>query len=74
MSLKDLEAKIKGDAAFADLFKGLKTVDEIVAKAKENGFNLSKEDIEQLSDVSASELSKAAGGGTVITTNWFVKD
>ena len=72
MALKDLEAKIKSDAKVAEAFKGLKTVDEIVAKAKELGFELTAEDIEKLSDVSAKDLTGAAGGGTIISGDWFV--
>ncbi len=66
MSLKDLTAKIKADEAFAENFKGLKNVDEIVAKAKELGYELTQEDIEKLSEVSADDLEKAAGGVTVL--------
>ncbi len=66
MSLKELTAKIKADEAFAANFKGLKSVDEIVAKAKELGYELTDEDIEKLSEVSAEDLEKAAGGLTVL--------
>ncbi len=66
MSLKELTAKIKADEAFAANFKGLKSVDEIVAKAKELGYELTDEDIEKLSEVSAEDLEKAAGGITVL--------
>ena len=66
MSLKDLTAKIKEDAAFAENFKGLASVDAIVAKAKELGFELTDEDINKLSQVSPEDLEKAAGGMTII--------
>lgn len=66
MSLKDLTEKIKADKAFAANFKGLKSVDEIVAKAKELGYELTEADIEKLSEVSAEDLEKAAGGITVL--------
>ena len=66
MSLKDLTAKIKDDKAFAENFKSLKSVDEIVAKAKELGYELTEEDIEKLSEVSAEDLEKAAGGVIIL--------
>ena len=66
MSLKDLTEKIKADKAFAANFKGLKSVDEIVEKAKELGYELTEADIEKLSEVSAEDLEKAAGGITVL--------
>ena len=66
MALKDLVEKIKNDEAFAEGFKGLKSVDEIVAKAKEAGFDLTDADIDELSKVSAEDLEKAAGGMIVL--------
>ena len=55
MSLKDLTAKIKEDAAFAENFKGLASVDAIVAKAKELGFELTDEEMAQMTALEKDE-------------------
>ena len=74
--LQEFKADVKANAELAGKFKGLKSVDEIVAKAKSEGYTFSPEDIESLSNVSADDLAKAAGGegpqdAVIFTSNFM---
>lgn len=65
--LQDLVKKLADDKAFAESLSQLKTKEEILAKLKENGFELTEEDIAKLQKGKEGELSDealegAAGG------------
>jgi len=60
--LKEFKEKMASDEAFAAQVKGLKSFDDIIGFAIENGYEFSDEDIEKLTDVSEDDLSVAAGG------------
>jgi predicted ribosomally synthesized peptide with nif11-like leader len=60
--LKEFKEKMASDEAFATQVKGLKSFDDIIGFAIENGYEFSDEDIEKLTDVSEDDLSVAAGG------------
>ena len=73
MTAKELQEKIAADESLGKKFEGIKTVDALVAKAKELGFDLDASEIEKLSDVSAEDLGKAAGGWEAVAwTNWAI--
>jgi len=65
MTAKELQEKLANDAELAKQFKGIKSVDELVAKASELGFELDAADIEKLTDA-VGDLKKAAGGINVL--------
>ena len=69
MGINELQAKLKEDSALAEKFKSCKNLDDVLAVAKEAGFDISAEDLEKLTDVSAEDLSKAAGGEVIIHEN-----
>ena len=72
MGIKELQAKLKEDAALAEKFKACKNLDEVIALAKEAGFEISAEDFEKLTNVSAADLTKAAGGAFIATPGFHV--
>lgn len=56
---KDIKAwseKINGDKGFAKEYKGLKSVKDILAKAKNDGYNITESDLKDF------DLSAVAGG------------
>ena len=53
---------MKANAELGAKFKGLKSIDEVAAMAKREGYTLSIDEIEELSDVSIEDLGKVAGG------------
>ena len=72
--LKELNEKLKAAPELAAEFKGVKSVDELIAKAKEHGFEVTKEEVAEASNVSPEELSNAAGGGAIlITADWLIE-
>ena len=56
--------KIKEDG-LAEKLAACKNVDDLIALAKELGFEFDAEDIEKLTDISAEDLKEAAGGGLI---------
>lgn len=50
------------DSELASKFQGCKSIDELVAKAKELGFDVSVEEIEEATDLSDEALEAVAGG------------
>ena len=62
MGINELQAKLKEDSALAEKFKACKNLDEVIALAKDAGFEISAEDFESLTNVSAADLRKVAGG------------
>ena len=60
--IKELQAKVKEDAALAAKIKAVKTIDEFIDVAKAAGFVVTVADIEKLTDISAADLAKSAGG------------
>ena len=65
MGLNEFREKITAEPAFAELVKALNSFEEVVALAKEHGFDFSLEELQgaQLTD---EELEAVAGGKTVI--------
>ena len=65
MNLQAFREKMNAEPAFAELVKALKSFEEVVALAKEHGFDFSLEELQgaQLTD---AELEAVAGGKTVI--------
>ena len=53
------------DSAFLEKYRGQKDSERIVAMAKEDGYEFTKEDLLQSTDVSNTELSVINGGLTV---------
>ena len=53
------------DSAFLEKYRGQKDAERIVAMAKEDGYEFTKEDLLQSTDVSNTELSVINGGLTV---------
>ena len=72
MGLKELQAKLKEDGALAEKFKACKNIDDVIELAKVAGFEISLEDIEKLTNVSAEDLTKAAGGTFLIDSDFVV--
>jgi predicted ribosomally synthesized peptide with nif11-like leader len=70
--INDLQAKLKVDSALAEKFKGCKSLDDVISLAKAEGFDISVEDIEKLTDVSAEDLTKAAGGAFIAASGFHV--
>ena len=61
--MNELMEKLK-DEAFAKKFEGFKSVEDFVAIAKKEGYDISIEDIESITkDLSDEDLEKVAGGG-----------
>ena len=67
--LKELTEKLKASPELAADFKDIKDVDGLIAKAKEHGFEITKDEIAEASNVSAEELSKAAGGSILLSND-----
>ena len=72
MGLKELQAKLKEDSALAEKFKTCKSIDDVIELAKSAGFEISFEDIEKLTNVSAEDLTKAAGGTFLVDADYVV--
>ena len=63
--LKAFKEKLKQDAAFAEEAKKCRSFDELIDFASEQGFDLSAEEIEELTDLRPDELSGVAGGMSI---------
>ena len=72
MGINELQEKIKTDSALAEKFKGCKNLDEVIELAKAEGYEITIEDIEKLTDVSAEDLTKAAGGAIIVGPGFHV--
>lgn len=71
--LKEFLAKLKEDKPFAEKIASLKSIDEVIAQAKEAGFEVTAEDVEAITDVSEEEIKEIAGGIKVfVATNGVV--
>ena len=64
-------AKIK-EGGLKEKLAGCKSVDDIIALAKELGFDLDAADIEKLTDIDDADLKNAAGGVTVLVKHFAV--
>ena len=62
MGMKELLEKLETDSAFAEKFKGCKNLDDVIEMAEKEGYEITEEELEALTDVSVDDLSKAAGG------------
>ena len=62
--INEFITKIKEDGQ-SEKLAACKSVDDIIALAKEQGFEFDAEDIEKLTDISAEDLKEAAGGGLI---------
>lgn len=60
--IKELQAKLKEDAALAEQFKAAKSIDDVIEIAQKVGYTVSCEDIEKMTDVSLKEMREIAGG------------
>lgn len=60
--LEAFKNKVNSDENLRRQAAELKSADDVVEFAMENGFELSEEDIEEISSVSMDFLQKAAGG------------
>lgn len=69
--IKELQEKIKNDSALSAKFQACKSLDDVVELASKEGFDISVEDIEKLTDISAADLAKAAGGARFIVSSNF---
>ena len=72
MGINELQAKLKEDSALAEKFKGCTNLDEVLELAKAEGYDISAEDFEKLTDVSAEDLTKAAGGAIIATPGFHI--
>ncbi len=70
--MNELLAKIKEDAALAAKFADCKSADDVVAIAKEAGFEITAEEVEKLTDVSAEDLAGAAGGKPTLIKKYLI--
>ena len=71
--LKEFLAKLKEGKPFAEKIASLKSIDEVIAQAKEAGFEVTAEDVEAITDVSEEEIKEIAGGIKVfVATNGVV--
>jgi predicted ribosomally synthesized peptide with nif11-like leader len=61
-TIKEFKEKLISEADFAAKFKDAKTAEEAVELAKAEGFEITVQDIKELSD---EELSDVAGGNDV---------
>jgi len=60
--LSDLKKRLKTDAKFKELFANKKNIADLIAVAKANGYNVSKEDVEKDETLSDEILASVAGG------------
>ena len=75
MNINQIIEKFKSDAAFAAKYSALTSVDAILKQAKEDGFDVTKEDVQaaigqlgkQSGELSESDLAAVAGGKSVGT-------
>jgi predicted ribosomally synthesized peptide with nif11-like leader len=68
--LKAFLEKVKGDTTLQEKLKAASDADGVVAIAKEAGFKISAEDLNEKVELSEEELEGVAGGGaaTVVFT------
>ena len=72
MQLNEIIEKLKTDKMFAEKYAVLGNIDAIINQAKQDGFNVSREDIEKImlelgrekKELSEAELAFIAGGVT----------
>lgn len=75
--VKRLDADIKSNATLAAQFKGISDVKTLVAKANEEGYSITVDDVKAATgntELSDDALDSAAGGGQSIafnTVNFF---
>jgi predicted ribosomally synthesized peptide with nif11-like leader len=62
-TIKEFKEKVAKDVEFASKFKDVKTAEEAVALAKAEGFEITVEEIKELSE---SDLEGIAGGNTIV--------
>ena len=70
-SLRDLQAKMKENAALAARFAQCKNADDFIELAEAEGYEITEDEIEQLTEVSIEDLQDIAGGIS-ITNRYFV--
>lgn len=70
--INELKAKIQEDEALMEQFKAAKSIDDVVEIAEKAGFEISAEDIEKLTDISAEELASAAGGAFIVSAGFKI--
>ena len=72
MGIIEFKKKIMSDEAFAEKFAGVENAEELVAKAKAEGFNFTVEDVNANTELSDAELEAVAGGKTIFAKTYFV--
>ncbi len=61
-ALNDFTKRIQSDAAFAEQFKNLASLDEVIELAEQLGYHFTDEELDQITDIGGETLTKVAGG------------
>lgn len=67
--IQELKAELKKNAALLEQVKGAKSIEEVIEIVKKVGFSISAADVEEMTNVSAEDLAKSAGGINFIVVN-----
>ena len=61
-NINDLKERLDKDVEFKKLFANKKSVDELINIARENGYEVSKEDLEKDESLAEDALEAVSGG------------
>lgn len=70
--VKEFKQKIIKDQQFAKKFEGVKTPEELVSLANNEGFNFTVNDVKNNTELTEEELNAVAGGASVFANTYFV--
>ena len=61
-ALNDFTNRIQSDAAFAEQFKKLASLDEVIELAEQQGYHFTDEELDRMAEIGGETLTKVAGG------------
>ncbi len=72
MGVNEFKEKVTSDKEFAEKFKDVKTVEELIERAAKEGYEFTVEDVKNSVEISDEQLDDAAGGYTIFASGWFL--
>lgn len=72
MGVREFKEKIAADQAFAAKFENVKTAEDLVKIAAEEGFNFTVDDVKNNTELIDAELEAVAGGTSIFAKTYFV--
>ena len=72
MSITEFKEKVSSDKEFAEKFKDVKTVEELIERAAKEGYEFTVEDVKNSVEINDEQLDDAAGGALFWAQGYFI--